>query len=383
MKAAKIVLITVLCGLILFLCSVLGMGMREGSSFFSRNGGSIFSNYELVQEWEMSPDAVTQLSVHYGMNNNDVLLYEGTGDKIVIREYANFEMEEGQRTTVRQEENELTVQGRNRSFMFFYIGAGRHAYTEIYLPAGFDPDIYIKTLSGDIVSTKDISEGNVFEVSSTSGDIRFQSVEAESITASSTSGEIFFEKAAAATISVSTTSGDIGVQKAEGNVTVSSTSGNILLNEAQGSVSASTTSGDIGVQGGVGEWHASSSSGEIRLSGVNGKFDLNTTSGDIFLGDGAGCGKAHSISGEISIELARLDGNLSVGTTSGDVRLWLPAEAGFGFDFDSVSGECRTFFDEVLSFNKKGTSASGVYGGNTNTEVVISTTSGDVWISEN
>lgn len=382
MKAAKIVLITVLCGLILFLCSILGMGMQKGSSFFSRNGGSIFSNYELVQEWEMSADAVTQLRVDYGMNNNDVFLYEGEGDKIVIREYANFEMEEGQRTTVRQEKNELAVQGRNRSFMFFYIGAGRHAYTEIYLPAGFEPDIYIKTLSGDIAATKDILEGNVCKVSSTSGDIRFQSVEAESIEASSTSGGIFFEKAAAGTIYVSTTSGDIGVQKAEGNVSVSSTSGDIFLNEAKGSVSASTTSGDIGVQGGAGERHISSSSGEIRLSGVNGRFELSTTSGDIFLGEGAGWGKAHSISGEISMELASLDGNLSVGTTSGNVRLRLPAEAGFIFDFDSVSGECETFFDEALSFNKKGTSASGTYGGGTDTEVVISTTSGDVWISE-
>ncbi len=382
MKAAKIVLITVLCGLILFLCSILGMGMREGSSFFSRNGISIYPNYELVQEWEMSPDAVTQLSVHYGMNNNDVLIYEGTGDKIVIREYANFEMEDRQRTTVSQEKNELTVQGRNRSVMFFYIGGGRHAYTEIYLPVGFTPDMYIKTLSGDIVADIDISASNNIEVSSTSGDIHFLHVDAKNIMAASTSGEIYFEEAAGA-ISMSTTSGDITVQKASGNASVSSTSGCIILREAEGDVSASTTSGDIAVQGSSGERHVSSTSGEIRLDGVNGRFDLNTTSGDIILGNGTGYGKVHTISGEVRVGLIDMQGNLSVGTTSSDVFLQLPAEAEFAFDFDSVSGECETFFDDVLSYNKKGTSASGVYGSNTGTEVKISTTSGDVWVSEN
>ncbi len=382
MKAAKIVLITVLCGLIVFLCSILGMGMRGGGSFLSGNGVSIFPEYELVQEWEMSPDAITQLRVNYNMNNNDVLIYEGTGDKIVIREYANFEMEDRQRTIVSQEKNELTVQGRNRSFMFFYIGGGRHAYTEIYLPEGFTPDMYIKTLSGDIVAGRDISEGNSFEVSSTSGDIHFQNVKAESIVACSTSGEIYFEEAAGI-ISMSTTSGDIAVQKAVGNVSISTTSGEIMLREAEGNVSASTTSGDITIQGGGGERHVNSTSGEIRLDGVNGKFDLNTTSGDISLGDGTGYGKVHTISGEVRVGLIGIQGNLSVTTTSGDVFLQLPSEAEFAFDFDSASGECETFFDEALSFNKKGTSASGVYGNSADMEVKISTTSGDVWISEN
>ena len=91
----------------------------------------------------------------------------------------------------------------------------------------------------------------------------------------------------------------------------------------------------------------------------------------------------HTISGEVRVGLIGIQGNLSVTTTSGDVFLQLPSKAEFAFDFDSASGECETFFDEALSFNKKGTSASGVYGNSADMEVKISTTSGDVWISEN
>ena len=56
----------------------------------------------------------------------------------------------------------------------------------------------------------------------------------------------------------------------------------------------------------------------------------------------------------------------------------------FAFEANTTSGEIDTFFDDSLKFSKRGNSAEGTYGSNTQgNKIDIETTSGDVRITKN
>lgn len=358
MKAVKIVLITILCGLIVFLGVVLGIGARAGAGFYHGFG----RQYELAGEWEIPAAEIESLYIDYSMNSNDVYLYEGTGENIVIREYVTFKQRKEWFSTIEQKGRSLIIKGKRRHSGFFLTGGfNDDAYIEIYLPPSLLAEVDIVTTSGDIRSEKDFESVRSFAVESSSGDIRLQSVAAEKIIAGASSGSITFDYA-------------------EGNVSAQASSGDIVFHQIVGDAEISTSSGDIQVLGGAGLRNCSASSGSIRLADVAGRFDLHTTSGDIYLENGRGYGEAEASSGDIDIRLSGLEGSLDINTTSGEVGIRIPTDVSFTFAFDSSSGECVTFFDDVLSFNKRGTSAKGDYGSSSDIYINIATSSGDATV---
>ena len=60
---------------------------------------------------------IESLYMDYGMNSNDVYLYEGTGENIVIREYTNFTEREDWLSVVEQQGNTLTVKGKRSRYL--------------------------------------------------------------------------------------------------------------------------------------------------------------------------------------------------------------------------------------------------------------------------
>lgn len=293
MKTLKIVLIIILCGIMLFLGVFLAFALKTDRRGWNTTPNGLTGNYELVLNEEVSAEGINSLSVQYGMNSNDVFFFEGTEDKIVIKEYLNFTPEENEISTIQNKDGELVVKGKKRDgfFSFGFFG-GRDGYVEIYLPSGFAGNLSVATVSGDIRTERDFVQMGQLRLSSTSGDICFTKIEADSVRISTVSGE-------------------------------------------------------------------------IRAAELIGNADLSTTSGDI------------------RVFLKELQGDFSVSTVSGEVSLALPSDAAFDFSFHSVSGECNTFFDDELSFNKKGTDADGTHGSGSNLpKVKISGTSGDLRITE-
>ena len=108
---------------------------------------------------------------------------------------------------------------------------------------------------------------------------------------------------------------------------------------------------------------------------------MSATSGELSVSRASGFGTAHSVSGDIRIFLEDLTGDLDISTTSGAVDLAFPGTADFRFRFSTTSGECGTFFDDALSFDKKRKNAEGELGAGTHS-VEISTVSGDLDIRE-
>lgn len=362
MKKLQLILIAILCGFILLLSGFLVFSVGRNHIIIDRNATG---NFKLAQELEVDFSGIESIYVDYGKNSQDVYFYEGTGDKIIIIEYFNFDYEDKHLSTLETKGNKMVLKGQrwNSGFSFF-MGPSNSGYVEIYLPAGYLSDLGIVTISGDIRAQCDFIVENGFSATSTSGDISLQNVSAKRMEASAVSGWIFIDHVA-------------------GDIAATTTSGDISLGKVDGYLDASSTSGDIFIESGKGDRNVSAVSGDIKIGAIEGRFDAVTTSGTIRIEGNSGNGKASSVSGDIVISLKELTGNLDAGTVSGEVLLMLPGDKGFSLNFSSTSGECNTFFDDQLSFNKRRTTAKGDYQGGGDISITVSTTSGSLRISEN
>lgn len=372
-------MIVVFSVLALYLCGALWrlLSFRDNTVFETS------SNYSLVQEKEFAAEEINALSVRYA-NSADVFFRESDGDTVVVREYMNFSPEEKYLSTIKVQDSTLVIQGKKRNFNFIFFPGftSLDSYTEILLPENLCTVLEVQTVSGNIRSELSITECDSFSASSTSGDIFFPSVEAQKLSVSSTSGDIRIDRAAGGKVLLSTTSGDIFAEQLNSDGSVSTTSGDISLTQLTGDCTVSTTSGEVRIDSAEGNLDAGTVSGDIRLSALDGTFSMNTTSGTVTVSDGRGQGSCGTVSGDVRLSFRELTGSLTLNTTSGNVALALPEAASFTFAFDTTSGECRTFFDDVLSFNKKGNQADGQYGEPSGAELNISTVSGDLRITK-
>lgn len=362
MKNFKIALIVILSVIVLGLCVLLGLGISGRFDWRGAAGGAGWGGrYQLVQEQEFPLKDISDIRIEYTKSSNDVAVYEAEGDSVIVREYANYETADSELAKIKLQGGHLTVKGPRRSNGFFNFN--KDVYTEVYLPAGYSGQLNIGTVSGDISISMDLSLEGELGLTSTSGDMYTynQNIRAKRINTTSTSGEIRLSVLEADEVNVSTTSGDIWIEKADSPVSCASTSGEITVSGGTGDREISSTSGDVWVKELSGSIRVSTSSGEIKISGERGHGSIGSTSGDVFFSP------------------AELSGDISINTSSGEVIMELPKEASLKFEASTSSGEINTFFDDALSFSKKGNHAEGTVGSGER-ELEITTTSGDVRI---
>ena len=367
MKQTKLILITILSGVFLLLGAVLILGIT-GHGFFRGNWGNIgvntddFQSYTKVLEYEAEAEKIQECKILFDKNSNDIFFYESDSDRILIQEYVNYEPSEQEKTVVKEENGVLTVTGKRRDngIRFFAINH-RDGYVKVYLPASYRGNLTASTVSGEISADMDfiLGEQADFQATTTSGDVNVLKVVAEHV-------------------DISTVSGELSVQEVTGDVKFSTTSGDIAAQKITGNMKLSTTSGEIRVTQGQGDCEAGSVSGDVELSALQGNFDISTTSGAVSVYENVGGGGVSTVSGDIRLEFDALQTALDISSTSGEVQITLPEGTAVDFDASSTSGEINTFFDQCLSFNKKGNKASGTYGSGAMLRVEVDTTSGDI-----
>lgn len=369
MRNLKIGLLVMFCILTVFLCGIFAYGMTGHDIYRAFRGGNYDRDYvgmHLVLEKEVPIDGIDSISVSYSMNSNDVYLYEGQGDMLTIKEYHEIGLNENELSTVSVNSSSIEIKGKRRSSRrfgagFFHFGYDS-GYTEVWLPASYRGELALATSSGDIMSEMELVLEKDLIVASTSGEITMPGVTAGNVLLASTSGDVNADTITG-NVQIATTSGDITVQHIDGNATVESSSGNVKIMEGRGERSVSTTSGDVMLDGADGLWKIHTTSGEVWVKGQNDNGSIETTSGDV------------------SLEIAELNGTLDINTSSGTVNMKLSQDSAFDFSADTTSGDIDTFFDDDLKFSKKGNSAQGTHGQDTQeNSIQIGTTSGDVKI---
>jgi hypothetical protein len=153
------------------------------------------------------------------------------------------------------------------------------------------------------------------------------------------------------------------------NVEVNSGSGDIELNQVQGSAFLQSGSGTIKASGISGQATFKTGSGDIEVTNITGQADLHTGSGDIELKQASlkGDSVLETGSGSISYE-GSLDnqGSYKLRTGSGNVEMRLPENSSFSLNTSTGSGEVDNEF------------GSENVGNNPQAKLDINTGSGDI-----
>lgn len=139
-----------------------------------------------------------------------------------------------------------------------------------------------------------------------------------------------------------------------------------------GAVQLETASGDVELDGDYAAVTVKTASGDIRAAVVCPELALQSASGDVHVESTTGKLLCHTVSGDLDLTLEELPTEITVSTTSGDCRLYLPEHEGFSIRYKTLSGDFGT------NFKLTGTKGERVYldGGNTN--IAASTVSGDI-----
>ncbi|HMB26721.1 MAG TPA: DUF4097 family beta strand repeat-containing protein [Blastocatellia bacterium] len=143
----------------------------------------------------------------------------------------------------------------------------------------------------------------------------------------------------------------------------------------------SSVSGDVEVTGVSGDLRAKSTSGNVTVKGVTGAVNANSTSGNVHVGEITGTVSGKSTSGNVEVEIMQLGGagDMEFASTSGDVRVKLPANLDADVRMSTTSGGLKTDFPLTIEEPERGhgrRAAGRVGGGSRNLR--LSSTSGSV-----
>jgi hypothetical protein len=132
-------------------------------------------------------------------------------------------------------------------------------------------------------------------------------------------------------------SGDMTLTSLGGTATVRTGSGDVRVHGIAGATTLHTGSGDIRGDG-TAALDVETGSGDVQLTeSAPGDVRVRTGSGNITINDIQGSFFAHTGSGEITAKGA-MKGNWEVQTGSGDVRVGLPSDAAFTIDIHTNNG---------------------------------------------
>ncbi|HHU74384.1 MAG TPA: DUF4097 domain-containing protein [Clostridiales bacterium] len=349
---------------------------RGGIHFSSRN-----INAKLVNTQHVNLDDINQVIIKY--KSDDIIFYTHNKNELVIEEYMNYRPSEDQLATINKSNDTLKIQGGDRRSVFPFFNTIR--YVEIYLPTDYTKSLSVTTSSGNIDSEYSLTLTN-FTIECRSGNIKLNEIYADALEISTTSGNVNLSRGEInKEFFLTATSGDIRVNELRAEkINASTTSGNITFHNAEGQRDCSSSSGNIKIYGGKGDTDARSSSGNIKIENCTGKMNVLASSGNIDIIALSGYGNFQTTSGNIDLDFLgdsnSLQNDLHMVAASGNINLLLPSNLDFDFEAKSSNGYIHTYFDDMLSFNKRGNEAKGRIGNHPKLSIRLETSSGNIRI---
>jgi hypothetical protein len=146
---------------------------------------------------------------------------------------------------------------------------------------------------------------------------------------------------AGSNLEVSAGSADMTVTGPAGRVKLSTGSGNVALDRADGPADIHSGSGALRLGPMLGGLRARSGSGEIEVSSVGGTTTLTTGSGDVWLGAVQSDVRARTGSGDLTVADAAC-GQVELITGSGEIRVGVRSGTAAMVDLKSGSGQARS-----------------------------------------
>jgi DUF4097 and DUF4098 domain-containing protein YvlB len=183
-----------------------------------------------------------------------------------------------------------------------------------------------------------------------------------------------------AALKASNISGDVDVVGPIGPVDLNAISGSIRLKKAAKGADCNAISGDLEVTEVTGDAFLKSVSGDITANLIKGSVQAESVSGGVQLTEVSDATRveAKALSGDV-VYRGRINpqGTYNMKSHSGEVDLYLPADAAFEFEAETFSGSIETDFEIKVVGKVSPKAMQGVVNGGGAT-VKVSSFSGDI-----
>lgn len=138
---------------------------------------------------------------------------------------------------------------------------------------------------------------------------------------------------------ISTSGGDIAVENLDGDAEVRTSGGDIDLGDIAGAVKASTSGGDISIRRGHGRVVATTSGGDIKIIDAAGDVQASTSGGDVRVERVTGNIRASTSGGNVWARIAgQITEDVSLSTSGGSVTAVIDEDAKLYLDASTSGG---------------------------------------------
>lgn len=265
----------------------------------------------------------TLTAINLSLDISDIDVKKTDGDKITLHYYDTEKNFYG----IKEEDGVLTVSrstdGELKENIRFGLGMKKYYKVSLSVPNGYEGEITLQTVSGDI-SVKDISaENQNVTVKSESGNVKAEDISVSTLSIDGKSSEIVIKNINAEKVDVTTVAGEVITSNIEcASYAVRGEAAEVdLKNVSIGQASITLTSGDV----------------DIDNAKIGSSVYISVTSGDIEADglDASFC-TATSKSGNIYLDNLWIGGGVYLISDSGDIEARI-SDSVSGFTIDSVS----------------------------------------------
>jgi DUF4097 and DUF4098 domain-containing protein YvlB len=158
------------------------------------------------------------------------------------------------------------------------------------------------------------------------------------------------------------------------------TNGKTTVVGLAGDVRAATSNGEIGIKGSKGKLHLQTSSGAIHVDGGSKEIEAQTSNGGIHIKSDKAVVKANTSNGSIEFAGRLIDGEYSLETMNGAIKVALPDDATFHIDAETSNGRVDCDFDLDQSETHTKAQLRGTVGKGTGSSIKLQTMNGRIKI---
>lgn len=167
-----------------------------------------------------------------------------------------------------------------------------------------------------------------------------------------------------------TSDGDVELYGINGDVEGQTSDGDITTQDIIGSVNLTTSDGDINAENVEGDATFITSDGDIEMYNIIGFTTARTSDGDIAFKDLAGTFKGQTSDGDITGNIVKLNSELRLSTSDGDIRVAIPKD--LGLDLYLKGEDLNTNLEDFTGQAKEHLIQGKVRGGGVSVEITAS-----------
>jgi len=180
---------------------------------------------------------------------------------------------------------------------------------------------------------------------------------------------------------VSSSGGDIRLEDLNGRIELGSSGGDIIIRNTNGSAIVSTSGGEVNLDSTTGNLDLKTSGGDIKSVGFNGDISAFTSGGSIILKGGNGKIDASTSGGDIELDYTGQNMGIHLETSGGDITLKLPHDFSANARMSTSGGSIHCDFpgNNVTNISSGKYEADLNNGGN---ELTAKTSGGNISVSK-